>query len=1276
MRSHVHPLRRVLRLFLAALLVAGVAPVSGLADEPGANGSEQRSRIDRSVPDDVARNATSRIAEGDYVEGEILVRFKPGIGVASRASVHAQAGGRRAKSFRAVPGLELVDVPRGMRVEQAIAAYERLAAVEYAEPNYVRTLAALPDDVRFGELWGLHNTGQSDGTAGADIKAPAAWEITTGSREVIVAVLDTGVDYTHPDLAANMWVNPGEVAGTGVDDDGNGYIDDVHGINAITGTGDPFDDHGHGTHCAGTIGAVGDNGIGITGVNWDVSIMAVKMLDANGNGTVASAIAAFEYAAAHGADIISNSWGGFYPFSQAEYDAIASIDALFVFAAGNEGRDNDGLYKYYPASYDLPNIISVGASDHNDQRAGFSNIGATTVDVFAPGVGILSTVPTGTKTFVPDVDEVLFSHDFSTTVGWDLSYYDGTPWARSTSVYVSAPSSLGYTGYEAGDGAFADSPAIDCSGVETVFVNAKVRYDMGPDDVLYVDVHDGTDWWVVKSMTGSSDGEFEDVWIDVSEWAAGVDDFRVSFAFESGGSSGSVDGYEGVYVDDVRVVTPVETGTYFADSFDSLDAWDVSEYEVKAWELSSARTVSPPTSLAHRDYADDEFSLATQRDAIDMRGADAALLRFKARYDIEGMYDWFMVATLNDGTPHIPLARTGDSERWRTHSALLPTAPGQNVAAAFVLASDEEFSSAAGYEGVYVDDVEWVGLSGTWVAEDASRAYAYKNGTSMATPHVAGIAALLLSVDPTVDWETLKGIILDTAEPRPALAGLCVTGARVDAVAALVELAGDTIPPVTTASGIPAGWTNTDVTVTLSATDSYSGVAATYYRIGAGEDTTYTAPFTVTVEGQTPVAYWSVDNAENVEAEKSATVRIDRTPPQTSAEVAGDGSASVSVTLSAHDALSGVATTRWRLGDAGGWTAGTSVTVMAGGDHTLYFYSADNAGNAEEPGSVTFTVVEPPPPVIGVAGADRVATAIEASKRAYPDDGSVDTVVIATAMNWPDALGGTALAGALDGPVLLVNSTLAATVSAEIARLGAQRAIVLGGTGAVSTAVESALKIQLGAANVERLDGADRYQTADKVAVRTIAESTARGDYDGTAFVATGANFPDALAAAPLAAAGGWPLFLANPATGLSPASKAAMSGVERALVLGGEAVVKPETETYLTTRFGTSGVTRLAGPDRYTTAVAVAMHAVEHEGHVWDRVGITTGANFPDALAGGVVQGKVGSVMLLTTPNTLSTCTALALSANKDAIDTVTFYGGDGAVSPAVRAAVMARLQ
>ncbi len=313
---------------------------------------------------------------------------------------------------------------------------------------------------------------------------------------------------------------------------------------------------------------------------------------------------------------------------------------------------------------------------------------------------------------------------------------------------------------------------------------------------------------------------------------------------------------------------------------------------------------------------------------------------------------------------------------------------------------------------------------------------------------------------------------------------------------------------------------------------------------------------------------------------------------------------------------------------------------------------------------------EGPPPVpplpasISVAGVDRYSTAVKASQIAFPI--GAETVVIATGANWPDALGGTSLAGVVGGPILLVErENVPSAVMSEITRLKAKRAFILGGPSAVGEKVESALKTKLGTAKVTRIAGSDRYQTADRVGLRVISElGTA---YDGTAFVATGGDFPDALAAAPLAARQRWPLFLADPATGLSSGTKAAMAKVDRAIILGGTAVVPKATEDVIKAMPGKT-TRRLWGPDRYATAVVVANYAVDSKAHTWNRVGITTGIDFPDALAGGVLQGKMGSVMLLTAPTALNPRTANVLSANKSKITTVTFFGGTKAVSTKVR--------
>ncbi|MEK6984396.1 MAG: S8 family peptidase [Nanoarchaeota archaeon] len=222
-------------------------------------------------------------------------------------------------------------------------------AVEYAEPNYIVRINAVPNDPNFGLLYGLHNTGQTGGTVDADIDAPEAWDIQTGSNNVVVAVIDTGVDYSHSDLSANMWANAGEIPNNGLDDDSNGYIDDFRGWDFVNIDNNPMDDNGHGTHVSGTIGAIGDNGFGVAGVNWRVKIMPLKFLDAGGFGSSADAVLAIQYATLMGANIMSNSWGG-GGYSQTLKNAIsAANDAgiLFVAAAGNSNNNND-INPIYP----------------------------------------------------------------------------------------------------------------------------------------------------------------------------------------------------------------------------------------------------------------------------------------------------------------------------------------------------------------------------------------------------------------------------------------------------------------------------------------------------------------------------------------------------------------------------------------------------------------------------------------------------------------------------------------------------------------------------------------------------------------------------------------------------------------------------------------------------------------------------------------------------------------------------------------------------------------
>lgn len=363
----------------------------------------------------------------DHDPRSVLVRFRGGVAVRAAsiaklgASFEDGDGDGRYDAFTAIDpsgSMAKLDLPASLSVADALAALRADPSVLYAEPNYyVHALSevsppklaapgtqAIPNDSRFGEQWYLHNTAQTGGTADADIDAPAAWDLTTGSHEVVIGVVDTGIEYAHPELAGNLWTNPGEVPGNGLDDDGNGVIDDVHGYNAITRAGNANDDQGHGTVGAGIIGAAGNNGQGIAGLAWRTSLMSLKFLSASGSGSTADAIAALNYAVARkqaGVNLraLNNAWGS-GTFSQALSDAIGATNAagiLFVAVASSSAVDHDANPSY-PASYDHPNIVVLTATDHNDARATFASYGANSVDLGAPGVNILSTALGGYAT--------------------------------------------------------------------------------------------------------------------------------------------------------------------------------------------------------------------------------------------------------------------------------------------------------------------------------------------------------------------------------------------------------------------------------------------------------------------------------------------------------------------------------------------------------------------------------------------------------------------------------------------------------------------------------------------------------------------------------------------------------------------------------------------------------------------------------------------------------------------------------------------------------------
>ena len=355
------------------------------------------------------------VGDDEEREAEVLVRFKPGVSEERRQEIAASLNDRVEDEIESVEGLAAIDDLDDEEAARVAEEYAALPEVEYAEPNFRievgpvggshsfgfsgRSAESLPaggpNDPLLGEQWGLVNTGQRNGRAEADISAFAAWDKTKGSRKVVVAVLDSGVDYTHPDLAGNMWHRPADLEM--YVDPQLGLMDDSEGFSAVESERDPMDENGHGTHCAGIVGAEGDNSLGIAGVNWHVEIMPLKFMGRGGFGSTKDAIEAINYVIARKKDgvnvrVISASWGS-QSRSKALEDVIrkaGEADILFVAAAGNDGANADKR-PHYPSGYKLPNVLSVAALDRRDELASFSNYGAKGVHVAAPGKEILST---------------------------------------------------------------------------------------------------------------------------------------------------------------------------------------------------------------------------------------------------------------------------------------------------------------------------------------------------------------------------------------------------------------------------------------------------------------------------------------------------------------------------------------------------------------------------------------------------------------------------------------------------------------------------------------------------------------------------------------------------------------------------------------------------------------------------------------------------------------------------------------------------------------------
>lgn len=534
------PVKKLLRVFLLITWVAAHTGTGFTEDAPAAG--------------------------APYRDKEILVKFRPDVPEPDRQAVRDLMEARVMRVFRSI-GVEHWRLPEGADTEASVRRLTALPEIEYAEPNYVYAPQAVPNDPDFGLLWHLHNTGQwvngSAGTPGADISAAAAWDVETGDPGMVIAVIDSGVAYEHPDLIQNVWTNGGEIPDNGLDDDGNGYADDVHGWDFVNDDNNPSDyskdlyGDGHGTHVAGIIAAAGNNGIGTTGVMWRGQIMPLQvfdlfLVDAFEGIQNTLIIAAVEYAVENGARIINCSFGG-YGESAALLDIFRLADengVLVVAAAGNESLNND-LLPIYPAGYDLPNIISVTAVDEDGALAAYSNFGAESVDVAAPGGNYFSNIYSTT----PPDREVLFAEDFEAGEdAWETGYRFEAWSIAFIDDFMSNVIQDSIADYHENEESYIQTRSpIAAENYRGLHIQFKTRYLLETDrDFLYVEGStDGENFSVDFPVTGSLTG-FSGGIQSLNAWGS-EEEIGPEFYLRFRLSSNDAVNYDGAYIDDIQL---------------------------------------------------------------------------------------------------------------------------------------------------------------------------------------------------------------------------------------------------------------------------------------------------------------------------------------------------------------------------------------------------------------------------------------------------------------------------------------------------------------------------------------------------------------------------------------------------------------------------------------------------------------------------------------------------------------------------------------------------
>lgn len=596
----------------------------------------------------------------EFVPHELVVKFRN----SNIKSSLLRYGAGEKKTFRA-SGAKLLKFSSVIDLERTMADLRKNSNVEYVEYNAIYKLLATPDDAEYSRLYGMQN-----------MAMPVAWDKTVGSRDILAAVIDTGIDYNHPDLVDNYWANPGETgldaegndkATNGIDDDENGYVDDHRGWDFINGDNDPMDGHGHGTHCAGSIGATGNNGIGVVGVNWEVSLVGLKIFSDAGRTTTEAITEAIEYSTMIGVDVTNNSWGGGAPSDTIRAAISEANDAqiIFVAAAGNSSANND-TGSFYPANYELENIISVAAVDSDDRLARFSNYGKTKVHIAAPGVDILSTKPgggyqnmSGTSMAAPHITGLVafiksqFPNDSMNRIRRRVIYTGDAVDALSTKL-ISGKRANGI--YSLQDDEIAPAKIDGLEVVESLMSSVEINFNISGDDgfegaaseyEVKVSSEPITDEnWASSKLIASSDVSIED----------GVATFVLNnLALNS-------TGYVAVRAsDDIGNVSEISDSVEYAtlrveilaeDHADSLEGVEVTG----TWGLEvSEDGTSMFSDSPDGQYGNKENSSLTM--APIAVTAEKSFLRLQTEYDLETRYDYGYVEISVDGETWVEVAK-------------------------------------------------------------------------------------------------------------------------------------------------------------------------------------------------------------------------------------------------------------------------------------------------------------------------------------------------------------------------------------------------------------------------------------------------------------------------------------------------------------------------------------------------------------------------------------------------------------------------------------------